>query len=375
MLRVPPLGRVLFGLVGALLLSCATMQKPVATPVVLWFEEFNEVLQGTATQRGSFLGSDLDVRGRVGKVRCVGESRARIVPPTADPPHRCDGMRGEARLTCSDGRRLALEWESEEACRIGYGRGVDAEGHAFRLIYGGDRERARMVVREAMADLSGKPRLPEIGKKSEGMSTGTGFFVSWDGHVVTNHHVIREAKLIKVRLDGDLVNAKLVDSDEKHDVALLQVEAIRRPLPVRRFNELEKGQEVFTLGYPLVILQGQEQKATFGRVNALSGLQGDEVFAQIDVPIQPGNSGGPLLTSKGEVAGIVTSMLHPMATYQIAGVLPQNVNYAVKSDHIYSLIASNLREGWNKKVGGGKRKQITALIESLEGSVVLIAAY
>jgi S1-C subfamily serine protease len=178
-----------------------------------------------------------------------------------------------------------------------------------------------------------------------------------------------------VRLDGDLVNAKLVDSDEKHDVALLQVEAIRRPLPVRRFNELEKGQEVFTLGYPLVILQGQEQKATFGRVNALSGLQGDEVFAQIDVPIQPGNSGGPLLTSKGEVAGIVTSMLHPMATYQIAGVLPQNVNYAVKSDHIYSLIASNLREGWNKKVGGGKRKQITALIESLEGSVVLIAAY
>ncbi len=361
-------------LLAALILSCATIQKPVQTPVVLWFEEFNEVLQGTALQGGTFR-ADLDMRGRVGKMRCVGESRIRIVPPTADPPHRCDGMRGEARLTCSDGRQLAFEWENEETCRIGYGRGADAEGHRFRLIYGGDRERAKMVVREALSDLNGKPRLPGVGEKSGGMSTGTGFFVTWDGHVVTNHHVIRDAKLIKVRLDGDLVNAKLVDTDEEHDVALLQVDAIRRPLPVRRFHELVKGQEVFTLGYPLIVLQGQEQKATFGRVNALSGMKGDERFAQIDVPIQPGNSGGPLLTSKGEVAGIVTSMLHPMATYRLAGVLPQNVNYAVKSDHIYSLIASNVKEGWNQKVGAGKRQKLSDLIESAEGSVVLIAAY
>lgn len=375
MLRSSPVTRTFPALVGALLLSCATVPRPVETPVVLWFEEFNEVLQGSAFQTTSFLRADLDLRARVGKVRCVGESRARIVPPTADPPHRCDGMRGEARLTCSDGRRLALEWESEETCRVGYGRGVDAEGHALRLIYGGERTRARMVVREAMADLAGKPRLPEVGEREAGVSTGTGFFVTWDGHVVTNYHVVRDARIIKVRLDGDLVPAKLVDTDEENDVALLQVEAIRRPLPVRRFHGLEKGQEVFTLGYPLVILQGQEQKATFGRVNALSGLRGDDRFAQIDVPIQPGNSGGPLLTSAGEVAGIVTSMLHPLATYQLTGVLPQNVNYAVKSDYVYSLIAQNVREGWNERRGPRKNGPVSALIESLEGSVVMIAAY
>ena len=116
------------------------MQKPVATPVVLWFEEFNEVLQGTATQRGSFLGSDLDVRGRVGKVRCVGESRARIVPPTAYPPHRCDGLRGEARLRCEERR-------NRSACpgsrRVASGSG---RADAFQMAEFGRRFGRRLRV-------------------------------------------------------------------------------------------------------------------------------------------------------------------------------------------------------------------------------------
>ncbi len=371
-----PLGLAL-SVVGGVIAACATTAGPGEIPMVIWFEEYNEVLEGTAAQYGPFWSHEIDVRTRVGSARCVGPSRARIVPPSVDPPHRCDGNRGDAFLTCSDGRQLALTWWNEEQCLSGYGKGRDQEGHTFRLIYGGSAERADVVVREALADLSRKPELPAVGDEATGggVSTGTGFFVSWEGHIVTNHHVIRDAEKILVRLEGDLVPATLVDTDELNDLALLQVEAIRTPLPLRRHHSLVKGTEVFTLGYPLVALQGQEQKATFGHVNALSGLRGDERFTQIDVPIQPGNSGGPLLTITGEVAGVVTSMLHPLATYQLSGALPQNVNYAIKSDLVYSLVAMNLAEGWETRAEAVQAREPSELIPTVEESVVLVAAY
>jgi S1-C subfamily serine protease len=95
---------------------------------------------------------------------------------------------------------------------------------------------------------------------------------------------------------------------------------------------------VFALGFPLTNIQGQEQKATFGHVNALSGIKGDIRLFQVDVPIQPGNSGGPLLTAEGLVVGVVTATLNPLFTLKSAGAIPQGVNYAVKSDYILPLL-------------------------------------
>ena len=136
----------------------------------------------------------------------------------------------------------------------------------------------------------------------------------------------------------------------------------------------QRGEEVFTLGYPLIQLQGQEQKATFGRVNALSGLQGDLRFIQMDVPIQPGNSGGPLLNRSGEVLAVVTSMLHQLTTYQMAGVIPQNVNYAVKSDYAWKLVDDSV-EGWSSTPGSPNDLELGELIDRTTRSVVLILAW
>ncbi len=111
------------------------------------------------------------------------------------------------------------------------------------------------------------------------------------------------------------------DPTRDNDVALLRVEGfITSSLPVRPTTELRKGDDVIALGYPLVSIQGQEQKATFGRVNALSGATGDDRFLQIDAPIQPGNSGGPLLDAHGNVIGIVTATLNQLETFRAAGV-------------------------------------------------------
>jgi S1-C subfamily serine protease len=80
-------------------------------------------------------------------------------------------------------------------------------------------------------------------------------------------------------------------------------------LPVAEHFDLKRGDEVLTLGYPSPSLQGIQQKATFGKINASTGLGDDHRFVQVDVPIQPGNSGGPLLNNQGAVVGVTTLRL------------------------------------------------------------------
>lgn len=366
---------------GAELAATLVSERPaVQVPVVAWFEDFNEVLVGRAIIRGFLETRTLDLRSRVRNLRCVGKSDLRIVPLDVVPGVRCDGMRGSSLMTCSDGREIISEFWTEETCVSGYSKGIDQDGHTVRAVFGGSPERVETTVREALQDLAWKPAPPRVRLAQEasgrrGLSTGTGFFVSWEGHLVTNFHVIREASRIRVKLDdGNLIDAEVVTTDEEDDLALLRVDAIRAPLRMLRQSALVKGQEVFTLGYPLISLQGQEQKATFGRVNALSGIQGDARFVQIDTPIQPGNSGGPLVNEKGEVVGIVTSMLHPMATLSLAGTLPQNVNYAVKSDLAHEMIRYWLGSDWHPADSPGSLRDFREIIAEIEDAVVLIVA-
>ncbi len=366
---------------GAALAATLVQERPaVSVPVVFWFEDYDEVLVGHAIVRGYLESRSVDLMSRVRDVRCVGKSELRIIPPAAVPGVRCDGMRGDSVLTCSDGREIRSEFWTEESCLSGYSKGVDQDGNVSRAAFGGSQERVDAIVAEALKGQARKPPLPPLratqpAAERRGLSTGTAFFVSWDGHLVTNYHVIRGASKVQVKLDdGDLIQAEVVAEWLREDLALLKVDAIRTPLPLRRESQLRKGQEVFTLGYPLISLQGQEQKATFGQVNALSGLRGDERFAQIDVPIQPGNSGGPLLNEQGEVVGIVTSMLHPLATLAVAGVIPQSVNYAIKSDLAHEMMRYRLGASWRAGEPRESREPVSELIPALESSVVLVVA-
>lgn len=122
-----------------------------------------------------------------------------------------------------------------------------------------------------------------------------------------------------------------------------------------------------TLGYPLVALQGQSQKASFGRVNSLSGIQDDIRFIQIDVPVQPGNSGGPLLDNEGNVVGVVTATLNQLVTLRESGTLPQNVNYAVKSDYVIPLLPDS-----KEVVIDGRPDEFPDIVLKKESAIVLV---
>ena len=169
--------------------------------------------------------------------------------------------------------------------------------------------------------------------------SGTGFFVSTDGYLITNNHVITDANRIDVHAsNGNIYRAKVISRDPINDIALLKVEAQTTPLKIEQTDALKKGAEVFTLGYPLPDLEGNAVKATFGRVNALSGINDDIRYIQIDVPLQPGNSGGPLINDDGAVVGITSASVNQGVVVQNAGTVAQNVNYAVKSEYFITLL-------------------------------------
>lgn len=213
---------------------------------------------------------------------------------------------------------------------------------------------------------------PTGGTEATGVASGTGFFVSRDGYLLTNHHVIDKAKKIEVTTsDKQKHPATVISSDASNDVALLKIDAITNPLPVIAAADIKRGTEVFTLGYPIPFLQGQELKATYGRVNALSGIHGDIRYFQIDVPIQPGNSGGPLITDQGQVIGIVSASLNGISTLITTGAMPQNVNYAVKSEYIQPLLRFATLNGQAAKPASGALKNPDAY----ESSVVFIESH
>lgn len=136
---------------------------------------------------------------------------------------------------------------------------------------------------------------------------GSGFIISADGYVLTNHHVVDGASEVTVKLtDRREFKAKVVGSDEQFDVALLKIEA--KGLPTVRLgdsNSLKPGQWVVAIGSPF----GLDHSVTAGIVSAIgrSNPYADQryvPFIQTDVAINQGNSGGPLLNTRGEVVGI-----------------------------------------------------------------------
>lgn len=98
------------------------------------------------------------------------------------------------------------------------------------------------------------------------------------------------------------------------------------------------GAHVFTIGFPHPDVLGTQAKLTDGLISASTGIGNDPRLFQISVPVQAGNSGGPLLNSNGEVVGIVSAKLNSLALLSATGDLPQNVNYAIKSAYLQSLL-------------------------------------
>jgi len=177
--------------------------------------------------------------------------------------------------------------------------------------------------------------------ESNAKAFGTGWVVD-GGFIVTCHHVIEGMTSIAVRTpSGETTSAAVELADPVNDLALLRPEnpAIF-PTAIPIGKGVRSGETVFTVGHPHPTLLGLEAKLTDGIVSAQSGIGGDIRVVQVSVPVQAGNSGGPLLNGRGEVVGIVVSKLSAEKVLKMTGDLPENVNYAIKVAYLSPLLSS-----------------------------------
>ncbi len=360
--------RSIFFALPLLLTACTTSYKLAGK-----FDNFNEVFVGDLNH-DVFAGvAKITAQTERSGIVCNGGSKVKYIPPFS---FNCRGQKGTASLRCTDGRNIEAEWTAH-SCSTGYGQGADQEGNRFSFVFGLTEEEARRELSEYRPAVAANPDLPAYEPKKiraeKGYATGTAFAVAY-GWFVSNHHVVDGAAEIEIlSASGSRIPATLVVSDQANDVAILRASIGAPGLPIGDSSRVLRGEEVLTLGYPLIQIQGQLQKATFGRINSLAGIQDDPRFLQMDVPIQPGNSGGPLMNKNGEVIGIVTATLDQLVTLKLSGSLPQNVNYALKSDYLVPLLKQHV-PNWLASVNTVTSSDLSVVVEKAESSVFLLIA-
>lgn len=179
------------------------------------------------------------------------------------------------------------------------------------------------------------------GTESHLPKSGTGIFITAEGHVLTNAHVVKDCLEIRVGLgQGNYVSGQLVAKDPTNDLALLRVEAKPQYVGTLR-SDVRLGENVEAFGYPLANILATSGNFTTGNITALAGLHDDSRFYQVSAPVQPGNSGGPLLDESGNVIGIVSSKLNFFSELTNVGDIPENVNFAIKASLAATFLENN----------------------------------
>jgi uncharacterized protein len=173
------------------------------------------------------------------------------------------------------------------------------------------------------------------------VGTGTGFFVSTAGHLLTNHHVAAECREVHVTEGDKSTPAKLIASDAAHDLALLQVAHASQTATFRGSDPVRPGESVVVVGFPLSGLLTSEPIVTAGIVNALAGPRDDRSRLQMSAPIQPGNSGSPLFDGSGRVIGVAVGTLNTIKLAQATGAIPENINFAIKGEEAQAFLKSH----------------------------------
>lgn len=161
--------------------------------------------------------------------------------------------------------------------------------------------------------------------------SGTAFFISDEGHMITNHHVVNYCNITKVNYFGKTGTAKILAYDRVNDLALLETDI----KPKDKFNISNKDakllDDIYVAGYPFGQAVSSSVKVTKGVVSALAGLQNNYALVQIDAAIQPGNSGGPIVNMNGDVIGVAVAKLDYKDAMESYGVIPENTNFGIKS--------------------------------------------
>lgn len=253
----------------------------------------------------------------------------------------------ESQRIAEEERRIAQEQAAAEAARLERERIERERLYEERRIA---QERAAAeearLERERIEEENRIARERAIAaeeerRRTKQVSSGTSFAVTQQGDLITNFHVVEGCNELKVHYGGNEIDATVLSSDEVNDLALLRAGfSPDGVLPLSDEN-VAILDEVYVAGYPFGEAVSSSIKITGGRVNALSGVRNNFSQIQFDAVIQPGNSGGPVLNSMGNVVAVAVATLDQEVALEQFGVIPQNSNFGIKSSVVRNLLSSN----------------------------------
>ena len=210
-----------------------------------------------------------------------------------------------------------------------------------------------------------------------GERNATGFFVASD-LVATNYHVVADCKDIRLVLsDGTEVPGTAAVCDPSNDMALIRANRHidqATVLPIGDACAVKGGGRVYTIGFPMPDDLGVNAKVSEGIINSITGMDDDPRMYQISIPIQPGNSGGPLLDSRGCVIGVVTATLNNVYAFRRQGTISQNVNFAMKINYLDNLIAVLPGGAQVSRGVSGGELNVAEILSSVRPAIVLVVA-
>lgn len=210
------------------------------------------------------------------------------------------------------------------------------------------------------------PRAP----KMEIAATGTGWYVAPGGYMVTNAHVVDGCKMVTLKSGAQL---EVLDVQVEEDLALLKGADSISHLSLRDGRAARLAEDVLIAGYPLGGILSSGINVTVGTVSALLGMGDDDRRFQFTAPVQPGNSGGPVLDTSGNVIGVVVSKLNAMNIQQEVGDIPQNVNFGIALKNVVTFLDAN-DVPYERKASNAPKDKVD-LAELARESTVLLQCY
>ena len=204
------------------------------------------------------------------------------------------------------------------------------------------------------------------------VASGTGFYVSQSGHIITNNHVIDGCMVVRANAKGKEVDADILATDIKNDLAILKVK--HKPeyvFPIAKSNPYEL-QEIIVAGYPFGNLVSSTIKFTKGIVSSISGLGNDYSQIQIDAALQPGNSGGPIVDNKGNAVAVAVAKLDLKEIIKNYGVVPEDTNFGIKASAVRNLLRGNsisVREESDEEIS------ISELSKNIKSGTVFLSCW
>jgi hypothetical protein len=280
---------------------------------------------------------------------------------------RDNKQNGQGTFSFSDGRVLEGTWEN------------------------GNFKSARKMSPENDAKKPPAPRIiskpkskpaPQVNSRT----SGSGFFVSKLGHIVTNEHVVKGCKLLTVGDSSNIqVRAELLGTDRHNDLALVRISSTEKmsaetkslirkfvnmlsPLSTNgllRSKDVELGERLLVAGYPYGDAISSTIKVTGGMVSAVRGIGDNSARFQMDAAIQPGNSGGPIYDTDGSIVGVVVAQLNKLKVAKAIGSLPENVNFGIKASTVRQfLTSSGLPTKWSARTRSMSTKEVAKIAKN-----------